>query len=502
MLKIRTALAACLSLTATASAADLRVDVINAVAPGTSVTRISGDPGRQWMLYLSMTEAPTPIGDMITLSIKPVRQFNAGYVIAGTLDASGQSSFSFDTVAALAGGHMSFQAASVAPTVQVSNLCRASYIAPNAFGTTALPSAGVSFLGDLFPLGGGRMLSLGGAATLVSTFDPDLQELAPSGLMPTSYVLSTRAQLADRRVLVCGGIDTSGMPSAEAFLYDPASSTSASAGRLNTARAGAASVRLPSGKILVVGGLSTLDITNPVGFFDGLLNTSELFDPAAGTFTNGPTMTEKKALATATLLNNGQVLVSGGLGVIPILGIPYVSNTAYVYSSGSNTFGFFPKTFTGGRLFHDATKMADGRMLISGGMTADLSGVITSGDPTQIAFTTLGTTAIYSTSGAGSFSVGPVLHESRAFHTATVLQSGTVLLVGGASGTLDLGTITTGMPVLPTPLATSELLTGSSARIGPNMTSARAGASALLNPIDGRVVIVGGGPLAIELYQP
>lgn len=305
-------------------------------------------------------------------------------------------------------------------------------------------------------------------------------------------------------MLCAGGLDvTTQQPSAEAYLYDPATGTATSVGPMTSARAGAAACRLPNGKVFLFGGLSTIDVTDPTTLFNGILNSSELYDPVANTFTAGPTIAERKAFATATLMNNNQVLVAGGLGVAPVVNLPFVSNLAWTYSATTNTFGFLPKTFTEGRMFHSATKLSDGRVLLSGGITADLTNVLTTGDLTQIAFTTIGSTAVYSTSGLGSFSVGPALLESRAFHTATALDAGATLVAGGASGTLDIGAILAGTLSLPAALATSELVTPGQASLpGAPMLAPRAGASALRSPIDGRVVIVGGGPGLVELYQP
>ena len=129
--------------------------------------------------------------------------------------------------------------------------------------------------------------------------------------------------------------------------------------------------------------------------------------------------------------------------------------------------------------------------------------MITTGDLTQIAFATIGSTAVYTTSGAGSFSVGPVLLESRAFHTVTALDAAQSLVAGGFSGALDIGAILAGTLAFPAALATSELVTpGQVSVAGAVMSASRGAASALRSPIDGRVVVIGGGPLGIELYQP
>ena len=499
---IRSAIA--LLLVSAASAQELRVEVTSSIAPGDCTVRITGAPGRPWALYFSELEAPTPITPLVTLDVDPARQLAAGIFPHGTLPASGTTTVSLPIGAAFAGRHWTFQAASGRPSPLVSNAARAAFLAPATFGPTAYDAIGVSFFGDLFPLAGGRMLAIGGAGPLVSTWEPDRQDFVPSGLVPLNLLFSARAQLADGRVLLAGGLDaTTQQPTTEAWLYDPETGLAESVGPMTAARAGAAACTLPNGKVFLFGGLSTIDVTDPTTLFNGIQNTSELFDPVTNAFTAGPTLAERKAFATATLMNNNQVLVAGGLGVAPVINLPFVSNLAWTYSVGSNTFGFFPKTFTEGRMFHTATKLSDGRVLLVGGITADLSGVLTTGDITQIAFTAIGSTALYTTAGAGTFSVGPALGASRALHTATALDATRALVAGGFSGTLDIGAILDGTFELPAALATAELLVpGQAATPVGDMGAPRAGASALRSSIDGRVVMLGGGPAAVELYQP
>ncbi|MBK7876551.1 MAG: hypothetical protein IPJ77_12520 [Planctomycetes bacterium] len=331
------------------AAQSLQVEVTSSVAPGVCTARVTGEPGRPWALYLSEVETPTPITPTITLDIDPARQLRAGLFPHGILGPTGEVVVTIPAAAGLVGRGWTLQACSGRPTVELSTPWRATFLAPATFGPTARGAVGVSLFGDLFPLDGGRMLSIGGAGPIVSTWEPDRQEFVPSGLLPLNLTFAARAQLADGRVLCAGGLDvTTQQPSDEAWLYDPATGTATSVGPMTSARAGATACRLPNGKVFLFGGLSTIDITDPTTLFNGILNSSELYDPVANTFTAGPTIAERKAFATATLMNNNQVLVAGGLGVAPVVNLPFVSNLAWTYSATTNTFGFLPKTFTGG----------------------------------------------------------------------------------------------------------------------------------------------------------
>ncbi|MEY2744961.1 MAG: hypothetical protein RL112_3 [Planctomycetota bacterium] len=482
------------------ASAELSVRVLSATAPGTSTAQVVGQPGQRVLLFISATEAQTQISDLITLDINPLRQLAAEVTLGLTLNAQGTANFSFATTQALTGGRLTFQAAALAPSPEVSNICRATYLGANSLGP-ALGNA-VSAFGQAFALSDGRVALVGGAGPVVSAFDPCTQEVAPIGLVPSANLFAARAQLADGRILVAGGIGAGGQPSTEAYLFDPATALATALPPLATPRLGAAAVRRGDGKILVTGGIDTTSFTDVAAFFGAIENTTELFDPETSTFAPGPNMPEPKAFHTATRLANNAILVAGGLGVVQVIGVPYVSNLGYVSNTAGTSFGALPKLFSTGRFLHDATRLADGRVLLSGGLTADLGGVLKTGDFSQIAFTSIATTSLYSTSGLGSFANGPTLSAPRALHSVAALNNGRALLSGGISGALDIGAILSGTISLPAAVSTTELVSTTAARLGPTMSAPRVGGVALGGAADGRAYIFGGGPTSIELYQP
>ena len=96
--------------------------------------------------------------------------------------------------------------------------------------------------------------------------------------------------------------------------------------------------------------------------------------------------------------------------------------------------------------------------------------------------------------------------NARALHTSTLLADGSVLAAGGLTGNLDIGSILTGDLEgleIPTTLDNSEILTFNPNATAPAayLSAARAGASAIVSPMDGRVIVFGGGPLQVELFQ-
>src|SRR5262245_9129660 len=490
------------------AAADLKIEITSAGAPGNGSVKILGDPGLTYQLWASSVEEPSTIDPGVELLIDPLRQFATMLFIGGTLGDTGTATYEFPIGADWTGNVLSFQAVVLDPETQVSNLCRATFQTNNSFVSTVGLPLGLSLLGDLFPTPDGKLLAIGGAGPLAAVYEPCLQELVltPGAITPASP-LATRTMLNDGTVLLAGGIGTDGQPTKEAYIYDPISgATLATKTGLAVARAGASAVKLANGRVFIVGGFSTINLADLVGTLEGVLRSGETYNPTTGGFTTGtpsdlPLMLEPKALATATLLDNGTVLVAGGLGVTPVVPLPYVSFTGVVYDPVANAFGV-PKIFSAGRLFHSATKPPNGQVMLAGGFTADMSTFITSGDPNDIAFEAVTSSSLYSTAGSGSFASGPALVTSRALHTATLMGNGKVLIAGGVTGQLDITAILSGNFVFPSPIDSSELVTSASSVAGPTMTSARAGASAAVSPMDGRVLLVGGGSLQPELYQP
>ena len=104
----------------------------------------------------------------------------------------------------------------------------------------------------------------------------------------------TATPLADGRVLVVGGVRE---PTTE--LYDPATGTWIPGGTLNEPRWLHVAVRLRDGRVLVAGG----------GAYTA---SAELYDPATNRWTPTGSMSVDRHSSTATLLRDGRVLVVGG----------------------------------------------------------------------------------------------------------------------------------------------------------------------------------------------
>jgi hypothetical protein len=102
---------------------------------------------------------------------------------------------------------------------------------------------------------------------------------------------------------------------------------------------------LPDGEVLITGGDS--------------LGSAELYDPATGTFSATGSMTAVRSFHRATLLDNGQVLIDGGVGAGTLA-------SAELYDPATGTFSA-TGSMTAARAVHTATLLDNGQVLVTGG---------------------------------------------------------------------------------------------------------------------------------------
>jgi N-acetylneuraminic acid mutarotase len=127
-----------------------------------------------------------------------------------------------------------------------------------------------------------------------------------TGSMSTVRAYHTATRLPNGKVLVAGGTSDggiSGLTSSE--LYDPQTGIWSSTGAMATSRYNHTATLLPNGKVLVAGGFN--DAIN-----QGNLDTAELYDPQAGTWSSTTSMRLARHEHRAVLLPNGKVMVMGG----------------------------------------------------------------------------------------------------------------------------------------------------------------------------------------------
>jgi hypothetical protein len=149
------------------------------------------------------------------------------------------------------------------------------------------------------------MLLLKHALSSAEVYDPTTGAFSPTGNLtqPRCCLSFTQAPLLNNgKVLIVGGATTQA-----AEIFDPATGTFSPTGSMSIARSALSATVLPSGQVLVAGGVITLPGGGP-----GTTNVVEIYDPVSGAFSPAAFMIQARQQHTATLLSNGQVLVTGG----------------------------------------------------------------------------------------------------------------------------------------------------------------------------------------------
>ena len=223
-------------------------------------------------------------------------------------------------------------------------------------------------------LSNGNVLIVGGkgsngtpaALSSAELYNPATGLFTTTGSLATARTAHTATLLANGKVLVAGGTDVNGKGLVSAELYDPTAGTfSAVTGTMVVARAQHTAVLFTSGpdsgKVLLAGGL---DSTGKAS------NTAELFDPTAMSFTATANMVSAHAAHTGTLLNDGTVLLAGG---VDATGSP--TAVAELFDPTSGNFSVTGSLVTA-REEHTATLLANGHVLTTGGLSSSAGTVI------------------------------------------------------------------------------------------------------------------------------
>lgn len=262
-------------------------------------------------------------------------------------------------------------------------------------------------------LADGRILLVGGSQSTddfplaVNAFDPAtglIHQVAPLDAPRHGH---SATLLPDGRVLVIGGYNLPQQWLSDAEVYDPERDTwTIVSPRYSHGLTHSATV-MPDGRVLVVGGNTGSGRST---------DRVEIFDPLTSAWTEAQPLAADRANHTAQLLADGRVLVAGGWGGAntPIDG------DALLYDPRSDTW-----TATGPmvqpRIWAQSVRLLDGRVLVAGGITLK----------DQYIPRISASAEIYDPA-SNTWTVAPDMAQPRYSHFLTVRPDGQVLVFGGA----------------------------------------------------------------------
>jgi hypothetical protein len=166
---------------------------------------------------------------------------------------------------------------------------------------------------------------------------------------------------------------------------------------MTMARSAHTATLLNNGKVLITGG--------PINAAGG---RADLYDPSTGTFTSTGTMNTARARHKATLLNNGQVLIDGGYDDSEL-------RSAELYDPDSGTFRPTGKsTSDGGLQAMTLTLLTNGKVLATLAFCCDF----------------VATDAVVYGSSPGTFTATGRTTRPRGYATGTLLPDQNVLIAG------------------------------------------------------------------------
>jgi hypothetical protein len=253
-------------------------------------------------------------------------------------------------------------------------------------------------------------------------YDPSTRTFVRTGSMHWPRVGFTATLLRNGKVLIAGGF-VEGKASASAELYDPAKGTFTITGTMLSPHAGHSATLLLNGKVLIVGSTQSL-IGNRYP-----LAGAELYDPDTGRFSiPGLEPTPRELQPRAVLLKSGDVLIISAheYGVHP--GKDFL-NIAELYNPKDARFSAAPSDGLGSYANGVATLLDNGNVLVSGGFDW---GLFPMGFSRRARADAYDRARLYDPAHPGFQPTGRML-TGRAGHTATCLPDGQVLIAGGTS---------------------------------------------------------------------
>jgi uncharacterized protein (DUF2147 family) len=247
--------------------------------------------------------------------------------------------------------------------------------------------------------------------------------------MNQTRALHSATLLTTGKVLFIGGTFSGGDETPTSELYDPVTGAFTYSGSLNLKRKRHTATLLANGTVLVTGGNY---LANSQGGDERETATAEVYNPLTGLFARVHEMNVARAEHDATLLNDGTVLITGGVFTDEVsdlyhLDLATFSAVGHLIQSRGRNRSLLLKNPAWGPLI--------GKVLVIGG---DTHGEAIFGGAQQA----LDSVEIYDPA-TGRFTFFGTMTVARQNHTATQLPDGRILIAGGVgrpfvSGTAEL----------------------------------------------------------------
>ncbi|WP_437304005.1 Kelch repeat-containing protein [Sorangium sp. So ce388] len=266
--------------------------------------------------------------------------------------------------------------------------------------------------GTVLVFGDSQLVSSDFGPAPTRRFDPATGVWTPAASTVAPRFSHTATLLQDGGVLVAGGDRPGGPGGLLVEVYDPVADTWTARAPMNVARQRHSATLLPDGRVLVAGGADGYPSERP----EHHLASAEVYDPATDTWTPVASMRWARMWHTATLLLDGRVLVAGGWDAAS-------GKTAEIYDPASDTWTSAGEMATA-RRSPGAVLLADGRVLMAGNS-------VDSGDGALAA-------ELYDPA-SNTWALGPALDVMINGHATALLNDGRVLIAGGGAGSAPVG---------------------------------------------------------------
>lgn len=312
---------------------------------------------------------------------------------------------------------------------------------PLGGATNEVLAAGGSFLEGSYT--NSTLTFRGTVTSAASLYNTQTGLFSAGGAMVKPRALATATLLADGSVLIAGGVDPFGTPLHTAEIYQPGTGSFTAVKNMHMPRALHSATLLKNGEVLIAGGIVDVDGTSTP--------TAEIYDPATQKFSLlNSTMVQSSSGQSATVISgckcarDGDVLLADG-----VIGATSNGNQFELGNPAASLFDPATRTFsapaampTDARVFHSATLLPGGKVLLAGGLKGDIligSGGITGYSTNAI----LASAEIYDPVGSSfscingvtNFACNAALVTARGGHVAALLtkgpNKGKVLLAGG-----------------------------------------------------------------------